>query len=128
MDKKFTKLSNKNGNIKNIYRRLKKRYKRVKKHPRSPVWFPSGPLLNQVLPVHYIYIFYKRSRLPRDRYIKRRLKKMSIERNGSSTDKKEQNTISIERQKEMSSYGLTDFTLRKRIKTKRKYHIKKEST
>lgn len=128
MDKKFTKLSNKNGNIKNIYRRLKKRYKRVKKHPRSPVWFPSGPLLNQVLPVHYIYIFYKRSRLPRDRYIKRRLKKISIERDGSSTDKKEQNTISIERQKEMSSYGLTDFTLRKRIKTKRKYHIKKEST
>jgi hypothetical protein len=28
-----------------------------------------------VLPVHYIYIFYKRSRLPRDRYIKRRLRK-----------------------------------------------------
>jgi hypothetical protein len=59
-------------NSKNVYRRLKKRY-RVKKHPRSPVWFPSGPLLNQVLPVHYIYIFYKRSRF--DRYIKRRLRK-----------------------------------------------------
>ena len=61
---------------KNAYRRLKKRYRRVKKHPRSPAWFPSGPLLNQVLPVHYIYIFYKRSRLPRDRYIKRRLRKI----------------------------------------------------
>jgi hypothetical protein len=141
IDKKFTKISNKNGNIKNIYRRLKKRYKRVKKHPRSPVWFPSGPLLNQVLPVHYIYIFYKRSRLPRDRYIKRRLKKISNgvskdinpilpleERIGLTTDKKEQSTISMERRKEMSSYGLTDFTLRKRVKTKRKYHIKKDST
>ena len=154
IDKKFTKISNKNGNIKNIYRRLKKRYKRVKKHPRSPVWFPSGPLLNQVLPVHYIYIFYKRSRLPRDRYIKRRLKKITTgaskdiyptlpleERIGLTKDKKEQSTISLaagnvampatlqlERRKEMSSYGLTDFTLRKRLKTKRKYHIKKDST
>jgi hypothetical protein len=41
-------------------RRLKKRYRRVKKHPRTPVWFPSGSLSNQVLPVHYIYVFYKR--------------------------------------------------------------------
>ena len=109
IDKKFTKISNKNGTIKNIYRRLKKRYKRVKKHPRSPVWFPSGPLLNQVLPVHYIYIFYKRSRLPRDRYIKRRLKKANpVESSGSQPT------------------PITDFTLRKRVKTKRKYHIKKD--
>ena len=109
IDKKFTKISNKNGTIKNIYRRLKKRYKRVKKHPRSPVWFPSGPLLNQVLPVHYIYIFYKRSRLPRDRYIKRRLKKANpVESSGSQPT------------------AITDFTLRKRVKTKRKYHIKKD--
>nr|YP_010564939.1 hypothetical chloroplast protein RF1 [Chlamydomonas chlamydogama]UZA61938.1 hypothetical chloroplast protein RF1 [Chlamydomonas chlamydogama] len=93
---------------KNIYRRLKKRYRRVKKHPRSPVWFPSGALLNQVLPVHYIYIFYKRSRLPRDRYLKRRLRKSPI------------NNQLINTQKSI------DFTLRKRVKTKRKYHRKQD--
>jgi hypothetical protein len=96
---------------KNTYRRLKKRYRRVKKHPRSPAWFPSGPLLNQVLPVHYIYIFYKRSRLPRDRYIKRRLRK--VKTSGELPTELRQ---------------IPDFTLRKRIKTKRKYHIKQDLT
>lgn len=99
----------------NIYRRLKKRYRRVKKHPRSPVWFPSGPLLNQVLPVHYIYIFYKRSRLPRDRYIKRRLVKSKQTNLLTSSENANLNPIS-------------DFTLRKRVKTKRKYHIKQDLT
>ena len=102
-------------NTRNIYRRLKKRYRRVKKHPRSPVWFPSGPLLNQVLPVHYIYIFYKRSRLPRDRYIKRRLVKSKQTNLLTSSDNPNINPIS-------------DFTLRKRVKTKRKYHIKQDLT
>lgn len=97
--------------LKNTYRRLKKRYRRVKKHPRSPVWFPSGPLLNQVLPVHYIYIFYKRSRLPRDRYIKRRLRKSS-------------NLLS--KTQNLTNNQIPDFTLRKRVKTKRKYHIKQD--
>ena len=100
-------------NTKNIYRRLKKRYRRVKKHPRSPVWFPSGPLLNQVLPVHYIYIFYKRSRLPRDRYIKRRLRKSkSIDLSANNQN--------------LNNVPIPDFTLRKRVKTKRKYHIKQD--
>lgn len=107
-----SKFSADNKNTRNIYRRLKKRYRRVKKHPRSPVWFPSGPLLNQVLPVHYIYIFYKRSRLPRDRYIKRRLRKSKatttlLANNANRTQ-------------------VPDFTLRKRVKTKRKYHIKQD--
>ena len=60
---------------KNQARKIQKRQKRVKKHPRPPVWFLSGPLTNQVLPVHYIYVFYKRTRLPRDRYIGRRLRR-----------------------------------------------------
>lgn len=103
-------------NTRNIYRRLKKRYRRVKKHPRSPVWFPSGPLLNQVLPVHYIYIFYKRSRLPRDRYIKRRLVKSKAQTNLLANS----NNSNIN--------PISDFTLRKRVKTKRKYHIKQNLT
>jgi hypothetical protein len=52
------------------YRRILKKQKRLKKHPRPPVWFPSGSLSQQVLPVHYIYVFSERSRLPRDRYIR----------------------------------------------------------
>lgn len=102
---------------KNTYRRLKKRYRRVKKHPRSPVWFPSGPLLNQVLPVHYIYVFYKRSRLPRDRYIKRRL------RSSQPTNKTNNIPLSMMDVKNKSIKSF-DFTLRKRVKTKRKYHRK----
>jgi hypothetical protein len=101
--------------LKNTSRRLKKRYRRVKKHPRTPVWFPSGPLMNQVLPVHYIYVFYKRSRLPRDRYLKRRLL----------------NTKAVNQLRESYFEPLTaqnpplDFTLRKRVKPKRKYHRKR---
>ena len=62
---------------KNQARKIQKRQKRVKKHPRAPVWFPSGPFANQILPVHYIYVFYKRSRLPRDRYIGRRFRRIN---------------------------------------------------
>lgn len=91
-------------------RKIQKRQKRVKKHPRPPVWFPSGPLANQVLPVHYIYVFYKRTRLPRDRYIGRRLRR--------SEDPK-----STFMQSNFTK--MTDFTLRKRVKPIRKYHRKR---
>jgi hypothetical protein len=105
---------------KNISRRLKKRNKRVKKHPRAPVWFPSGPLLNQVLPVHYIYVFYKRSRVPRDRYLKRRLQNMKgINKGKEVNTNREPNNGPL-------SPSLVDYTLRKRVKTKRKYHRKKD--
>nr|YP_009492199.1 hypothetical chloroplast protein RF1 [Pseudopediastrum integrum]AWI68771.1 hypothetical chloroplast protein RF1 [Pseudopediastrum integrum] len=108
-----------NNNIKNIndnrqnqmnlYNRIQKRYKRVKKHPRPPVWFPSGTLANQVLPVHYIYVFYKRYRLPRDRYVRRKLRR----------NKNEDLKPFI---KNLNQW--TDYTLRKRAKPKRKYHRK----
>lgn len=91
-------------------RKIQKRQKRVKKHPRPPVWFPSGPLANQVLPVHYIYVFYKRTRLPRDRYIGRRLRR--------SEDPKATFIQS-------NFTKLIDFTLRKRVKPIRKYHRKR---
>ena len=117
--------------IKNTYRRLKKRYERVKKHPISPASFPSGPLSVQVLPVHYIFIFYKNTRLPRDRYLKRRLQKYKLNSPGTNTSpigkgmsdskyltrKQGQENINNEIQ-------IPDFTLRKRVKTKRKYHLK----
>ncbi len=103
---------NKNTQSFAVARRLKKRYRRVKKHPRTPVWFPSGPLLNQVLPVHYIYVFYKRARLPRDRYIKRRLLNVK-QMNSSPFTLGDVNIVNY------------DFTLRKRLKPKRKYHLKR---
>jgi len=96
------------------YRRILKRQKRIKKHPRPPVWFPSGALSQQVLPVHYIYVFYKRSRLPRDRYIRRRFR---------STFSKNQN-FSNSGQTALFT-KITDFTLRKRVKPRRKYHRKR---
>nr|ALO63242.1 hypothetical chloroplast RF1 [Chlamydomonas applanata] len=96
-------------------RRLKKRLRRVRKHPRTPVWFPSGPLLNQVLPVHYIYVFYKRARLPRDRYLKRRLLNAKTIQSNESF-----NTLNSS-----GNMSNIDFTLRKRLKPKRKYHLKR---
>jgi hypothetical protein len=103
----------------NNSRRLKKRLLRVKKHPRTPVWFPSGPLLNQVLPVHYIYVFYKRSRLPRNRYLSRRLLSVNNINNNETLN----NLISSN-----PSFYNYDFTLRKRLKPKRKYHLKHDSS
>nr|WNK75938.1 hypothetical protein RF1 [Scenedesmaceae sp. YH-2023b] len=93
------------------YRRILKKQKRIKKHPRPPVWFPSGSLSQQVLPVHYIYVFYKRSRLPRDRYIRRRLRSTFFKNQNFS----ENNAVP----------KITDFTLRKRVKPRRKYHRKR---
>jgi hypothetical protein len=103
----------KTNNIsKNQNRKIQKRQKRVKKHPRPPVWFPSGALANQVLPVHYIYVFYKRTRLPRDRYIGRRLRR---------ADDPKASFIKANFTK------MLDFTLRKRVKPIRKYHRKRST-
>nr|YP_010563862.1 hypothetical chloroplast RF1 [Coelastrum microporum]UWM13115.1 hypothetical chloroplast RF1 [Coelastrum microporum] len=106
-------ISSKNEIDKNFeYRRILKKQKRIKKHPRPPVWFPSGSLAQQVLPVHYIYVFYKRSRLPRDRYIRRRLR--------SNFDKLQNRSGPT-----ALFTKITDFTLRKRAKPRRKYHRKR---
>lgn len=96
-----------NDLVKQMARRIQKRNKRVKGHSRFPSSYPSGRLANEVLPVHYIYVFYKRHRLPRDRYIARKLR--SVE----------------DGPLESSKIGaLTDLTLRRRLKTRRKYHRK----
>jgi hypothetical protein len=137
-----------------VSRRLKKRYRRVKKHPRTPVWFPSGPLLNQVLPVHYIYVFYKRARLPRDRYLKRRLinvkdfnlrvategagftaqsvpigtepQTLSAASSVSSLQNERDGSLPKGRAEGVLNLLNYDFTLRKRLKPKRKYHLKRD--
>lgn len=92
-----------------IYRRRQKRYKRVRRHPRAPVWYPSGALISDVLPTQYVYAFDYTARRPRDRYIQRRWRKRSqigseISNNNLQMDK------------------ITDFTLRRRPNGRRKYH------
>nr|AYQ95270.1 hypothetical chloroplast RF1 [Trochiscia hystrix] len=101
---------NKSRNI--IYRRTQKRYKRLKNYLRPPTWFPYGSLNKEVLPVHYIYVFYKRNRLPRNRYMRRRVRR-----------NKDGIPFSI---KTISTF-ITDFTLRKRIKSRRKYHRRQQT-
>nr|YP_009629511.1 hypothetical chloroplast RF1 [Coelastrella saipanensis]AVV61621.1 hypothetical chloroplast RF1 [Coelastrella saipanensis] len=109
------------------YRRILKKQKRIKKHPRPPVWFPSGALAQQVLPVHYIYVFYKRSRLPRDRYIRRRLRSTFLKE--TSLQNGQAAALSwappTAEPKKATPVKITDFTLRKRVKPRRKYHRKR---
>lgn len=92
-----------------IPRRRQKRYKRVRRHPRAPVWYPSGALISDVLPTQYVYAFDYTARRPRDRYIQRRWRKRSqVDIPGNS----------ILQQKDRT----TDFTLRRRPNGRRKYH------
>jgi hypothetical protein len=67
-----------------------------------------------VLPVHYIYIFYKRSRLPRDRYIKRRLRKSKSTTNLYSKVKNFNDYATASAASQANQ--IPDFTLRKRVK------------
>lgn len=92
-----------------IYRRRQKRYKRVRRHPRAPVWYPSGALISDVLPTQYVYAFDYTARRPRDRYIQRRWRKQSQTRSENSI-----NNLQIDK--------ITDFTLRRRPNGRRKYH------
>jgi hypothetical protein len=114
----------------NYSRRLKKHYKRIKKLQNQgaaplPVFLISGPLINEVLPIHYINVFNKQNRLSRDRYIKRRLRRG---KKGVSKAIKEFASKNIYNSKINANNKKSDFTLRRRIKTKRKYHRKPYAT
>nr|YP_009184958.1 hypothetical chloroplast RF1 [Hafniomonas laevis]ALO63079.1 hypothetical chloroplast RF1 [Hafniomonas laevis] len=92
-----------------IPRRRQKRYKRVRRHPRAPVWYPSGALISDVLPTQYVYAFDYTARRPRDRYIQRRWRKRSqVDVAGNAILQQADRT--------------TDFTLRRRPNGRRKYH------
>ena len=54
-----------------VARRIKKRYKLLKQMPNQLMYSPTGPLLTQVLPSHYISVFDQQYRFPRNRYLKR---------------------------------------------------------
>jgi hypothetical protein len=99
----------------NVKRKMKRRVmQRIQNYDRSrdTLRFPSGSLINQILPLHYLNVFYKRSRLPADRYIKRRLRR-------------DQNNVPFNLR--TLSTQLTNLTLRRRIKPRRRYHRKNSS-
>nr|ALO20845.1 hypothetical chloroplast RF1 [Chlamydomonas nivalis] len=118
----------------NYSRRIKKHYKRIKKlqNEKVPVFLISGPLINEVLPIHYINVFNKQNRLSRDRYIKRRLRrgKKGIPKaiKEFTTKKVSEVSVALEGMTSNSQINFynnkSDFTLRRRTKTRRKYHRK----
>ena len=106
----------KKSNSNNIKKKIKRRImQRIQNYDRSrdTMRFPSGSLINQILPLHYLNVFYKRSRLPGDRYIKRRLRR---DQKKVPFNLKNLNT------------NLQELTLRKRIKPRRRYHRKNSNT
>jgi threonine/homoserine/homoserine lactone efflux protein len=97
---------------KNLKKKIKRRVmQRIQNYDRSrdTLRFPSGALMNQILPLHYLNVFYKRSRLPADRYIKRRLRR---------------DTNNVPFNLKMLAPKLINLTLRRRVKPRRRYHRK----
>jgi hypothetical protein len=113
----------------NYSRRLKKHYKRIKKlqNEKVPVFLISGPLINQVLPIHYINVFNKQNRLSRDRYLKRLWLRHGGKK-GVPKAIKEFTTKNAFNIKINAYNNRSDFTLRRRLKTRRKYHRKSSMT
>nr|YP_007890146.1 hypothetical chloroplast RF1 [Pleodorina starrii]AFY64418.1 hypothetical chloroplast RF1 [Pleodorina starrii] len=96
-----------------VARRIKKRYKLLKQMPNQLMYSPTGPLLIQVLPSHYISVFDQQYRFPRNRYLKR---------NTLKTIKKTTLLAMID---SANQTPIKEFTLRKRVKPRRKYHRKR---
>nr|QKN19221.1 hypothetical chloroplast RF1 [Eudorina elegans] len=96
-----------------VARRIKKRYKLLKQMPNQLMYSPTGPLLIQVLPSHYISVFDQQYRFPRNRYLKR---------NTLKTIKK---TTLLAMVDSANQTPIKEFTLRKRVKPRRKYHRKR---
>jgi hypothetical protein len=99
-----------------IARRIKKRYKLLKQMPNQLMYSPTGPLLTEVLPSHYISVFDQQYRFPRNRYLKR---------NTLKTLKKTTLLAMVDASNQKYNSNNKEFTLRKRVKPRRKYHRKR---
>jgi hypothetical protein len=104
---------------------IQKRYHRFRRlRPGKPYLAQSGQLLNQVLPAHYLYVFSKENRFDKDRYVSPKLYKYNKNNHGIipnlETEKKPLSIVGI------SDNNRFDLTLRRRIKTRRKYHQKRQ--
>jgi hypothetical protein len=105
-----------NSKSNNLKKKIKRRVmQRIQNYDRSrdTIRFPSGALMNQILPLHYLNVFYKRYRLPSDRYIKRRFRR-------------DQKNVAFSLKN--INPTLADLTLRRRIKPRRRYHRKTLNT
>jgi hypothetical protein len=142
--------NSKNRNVQILQnKRIKKRYKLLKQTPIQLMYVPTGALLNEILPSHYISVFDKQYRIPRNRYLKRYLPKAISGTNiidpaiQDSSDKlnidfskatiKDLTLLEFSKNalnnktNQYREYSLpsVDFTLRKKIKPRRKYHKKR---
>ncbi len=129
-------------------RRIKKRFKLLKQTPIQLMYVPTGALLTEILPSHYISVFDKQTRFPRNRYLKRflpsskdimesiLLKKAQPNKsvNGLISQQISANSVSAINTRDTALLQLSNvtlnntkvsFTLRKRIKPRRKYHQKR---
>nr|YP_009728230.1 hypothetical chloroplast protein RF1 [Colemanosphaera angeleri]QIA47174.1 hypothetical chloroplast protein RF1 [Colemanosphaera angeleri] len=101
---------------KGVARRIKKRYKLLKQTPNILIYSPTGPLNLNFLPSHYISVFDQQYRFPRNRYLKRTTLK---------TMKKTTLLSMIDAANSPWGASNKEFTLRKRVKPRRKYHRKR---
>lgn len=81
-------------------------------HPQAPPYFPTGPLLNDVLPVHYVFTLYQRYRFPKETYADILAKDPKGEEDAPVVPGP------------FAGGKMDDFTLRKRPMPQRKYHAK----
>nr|QIA46862.1 hypothetical chloroplast RF1 [Pandorina colemaniae] len=115
LEKRKAILNTKKATEKALSRRIKKRYKLIKQMPNILMYTPTGPLLTQVLPSHYISVFDQQYRFPRNRYLKRTTLKTL----------KKTTLLTMLDSIKTSKTKNKEFTLRKRVKPRRKYHRKR---
>ena len=115
-----------------LARRVKKRHKLVNKMPSQLIYTPTGPLLIEILPSHYISIFDQQYRFPRNRYLKRRLLKstkkttlLAMLDSASNYKNMLGSDLAITTKATQGLQPMKEFTLRKRVKPRRKYHRKR---
>jgi len=96
-------------------RRIKKRFRLIKKTRYQFMYCPTGPLLTQVLPSHYLSVFNQQRRSPPNRYLRRKtLNRILPPTIAAMHDLADWKTVRNQQ-----------FTLRKRVKPRRKKHRKR---
>lgn len=94
-----------------IDRSHQQEFESVSSHPQLPALFPTGPLLTEVLPTHYVFTLFQRYRFPNARYV-------DYLPNYDDVDEKYENPDGFD------GGGMSDFTLRKRPIPQRMYRSK----
>lgn len=95
----------------------------IHKHPQMPPYFPHGPLLRDVLPVHYVFSLYQRYRMPKERYTDP-FDKQPEETEEVEGEGEENGNRPVKISTRFRESPMQDFTLRKRISPQRMYHRK----